>query len=291
VSNTPNKAVTVAVAGLMSSAAVAALTILIESTTGFQLFTISLWVVIPIGAMATGFAAAIGYYLAAVRVHYRPTGLLFLQMVATAAATLALIYYINYSTMTLSDGRRVSAAISFGNYLDAVLTKSHYELWSKVAHKRQDIGEVGSFGYWLAGIQCIGFALGGMAVFGMLHQKATCVRCRGYVKTLKTKDCLCYSKAGLLDLHARLRRVKPGTDEFFALLQSEPDRSTPSCGTVPTWRLGIEFCSCPVCHTDQVRYVVSQLKKDEWSSIPELTNAHELPEGALLRATLDEQQD
>lgn len=48
--------------GLATSILVALADVAIARMTGFDFFTFSIWVVVPAGALLTGFAAASGYY-------------------------------------------------------------------------------------------------------------------------------------------------------------------------------------------------------------------------------------
>ena len=73
--------------------------------------------------------------------------------------------------------------IGFSQYFDLSLTMSHY----RIGRGMHDTGEVGSFGYWLAFFQFLGFAVGGFAVFGFLSSKPVCPTCEFYLRPLSKK--------------------------------------------------------------------------------------------------------
>jgi hypothetical protein len=99
----------VAACGLITSLLTALGITVIQNLIGFQLFTFSIWIVAPVGAIATGMAAASGYYFGSLYFHYRPNILLLLQMVIIAGVTQILIYYLEYSTLVLDNGIKASA--------------------------------------------------------------------------------------------------------------------------------------------------------------------------------------
>ena len=71
----------VAVCGLVTSILTALAIVAASRMTGFDLFTFSIWVVVPVGAALSGFAAASGYYFGSLYFHKRPDLFLLFQMV------------------------------------------------------------------------------------------------------------------------------------------------------------------------------------------------------------------
>jgi hypothetical protein len=55
----------VALAGLVTSILTAAVVAIFNLWAEFNLFTFSIWVIVPVGAIGCGFVAASGYYFAA----------------------------------------------------------------------------------------------------------------------------------------------------------------------------------------------------------------------------------
>jgi len=164
---------------LLAAAANVAITRLID----LNLFTFKLWFVIPVGAIGMGILAASGAIIAARTLHIVPTVTDAVLMVVIAAATMVLIYYGDYATLTLDDGRKVADIVSFGTYVDLMLTKTHM----RIGTTRVDTGEVGVFGYALGAIEFAGFLLGGAAAFGIIKGLPRCAECGSYQRKLKTK--------------------------------------------------------------------------------------------------------
>ena len=174
----------VALCGLATSILVAIADVAIARMTGFDFFTFSIWVVLPAGALLTGFAAASGYHFGSLYFHKRANVVLLIQMVAIAGLTQLLIYWLGYATMVLDDGRKVADFVPFGEYMDLVLTKAHY----RIGRGQADTGEVGSMGYWIAVAQFVGFLFGGLAVFGVLKAKPVCAACNLYLRPMAKKQ-------------------------------------------------------------------------------------------------------
>ena len=91
----------VAIAGFSTFIATVVVIAVIERATGFNLFGLSVWLVIPVGAILTGFAAASGYYIASFWLHVRPNLMLFVQMIVVAAFAQVADYYVEYSMFML----------------------------------------------------------------------------------------------------------------------------------------------------------------------------------------------
>jgi hypothetical protein len=157
---------TVAATGAATSFVTAAILVAIERSTGFSFYTYRPLFAIPLGAVLSGFVGAYGYYLGARLFNHRPTKILLLNMVVISVATFFLIHYFHYYFLTI-EGKLVRDFISFVDFLRIEL--SHNKAW----------------GYLYAPLQVIGFAAGGLAVFGYLDSLPYCEKCAKY---LSAKD-------------------------------------------------------------------------------------------------------
>src|SRR5262249_32121510 len=129
-------------------------------------------------------AAASGYYFGSLYFHRPPGVVLLLQMVLIAGFTQWLIYYMDYLTLVLNDGRLVSDLVTFSDYLQVRLTKTHYAV-GRVQTKNPEVGDLG---YWIALVQFIGFLVGGLACFAFLTNRATCPACKKYYRPLSSVE-------------------------------------------------------------------------------------------------------
>lgn len=165
--------------GAITSIATAIILFLIEGSFGFSLYTWTFWFVIPVGAILAGFLAAVGYYLGARLFSLRPTPLILLNMVAIYVGTFFLIHFLGYASLEIN-GEPVSDYVSFGTYLDILLR--HQSVGFYFRHVEVGAtGELGGWGYAYAVLQIMGFAFGGVAVFGYLSSLPYCDRCSRYL--------------------------------------------------------------------------------------------------------------
>jgi hypothetical protein len=269
----------VAVCGLVTSLLTALVVAFIERLTGFDLFTLTIWFVVPVGAVATGCAAASGYYFGSLYFHTRPTLLLLLQMVIVAGFTQAMIYYAEYFTLILDDGRRVSDLIPFRQYLDISLTSAHYRFGRGA---QIDLGEIGNAGYGLAALQFVGFLVGGLGIFLILHMHPLCASCKNYLRVLTKAAKAFASYSELESYHVALFSLPVGSPEFVQL--AAVDHNVPL--RPGTWALEMTLYGCPTCKAQALRTEFSVLRGKEWKTVHQLTSMVAVPSGIDLGPAL-----
>jgi hypothetical protein len=269
------KTSSVAACGFATSILTALLVTVASRLTSMDLYTFSVWFVIPIGAILTGLAAASGYYYGCLYYHVRPNRLLFAQMVVIAASTQLLIYYIQYDTFILNDGRRISEFMSFKRFVDVSLTSAHY----KVGHAMQtDTGEVGSLGYGFAGLQFLGFMIGGALIYGALLGQPMCSKCQKYFRLLGTNVKTFDGSAELSQYHDQLFVHRVDSPQF-AEIASAIHKSKPKKGSC---KLELQLRGCPECKSQLLTKDIGVLNKNGWQSIDKLKQSFQLSPGINL---------
>jgi len=266
----------VAVAGLVTTLLTVVIVTLFNQWTGFNLFTLSVWLIIPVGAAGCGFAAASGYYLAAKFLHQRPTKALLFQMVALAAIAQLLIYWLEYQTLVI-DGVQVAAVIPFGQYLDVILTSAHMRLGRGLA---ADAGEVGSFGYWLALFQFIGFLAGGAAVYFYLKGQPACSDCNKYLRSVTKKADSFPSVDEFGHYFDNVYANPVDSVEFAEHVGRDYSAGDAEKGTV---NLTTTVYECPACFSQSVRETIQVFNGNEWKDVDDLTRFVAMPKGIDVR--------
>lgn len=269
----------VAVCGLLSFAATVAIVVWVERFTGFNLFTLSVWLVLPAGALITGAAAASGYYFSSLLFHTRPTWVMLVQVVVVAAMSMVAIYYAEYATYTLEDGTRVADFVPFLDYLQVYVTST--EMF--VGRGHVNTGKVGDFGYVLTGIEFLGFTAGGVFVWLMLRQQAVCVKCGRYVRNLakRTQQFSTQEEFGQAYENLFAHAVDtPGFGDWLRWSPRPKDQAV-AAGTIQTTST---LKGCPYCGDQQVHQQVSVMSgKGEWREVADFSRAVRIPEGVDLR--------
>lgn len=267
-------------AGIVTSLATAFLVTLIHNITGFNIFSFSVWVVVPVGAGACGFAAASGYYFAARYLHLQPSKFLLLQMVFVAALTQILIYWLEYKTLNI-DGVNVSSVIPFFQYLDVSFTTVHMRIGRAMQH---DTGEVGSFGYWLAFIDFVGFLIGAVFIYLNLKGSAQCDECKKYMGVLCVKKDSFDGEHEFAQHFDGLYQHPVDSAEFFQHASIDHTASAVRQGTI---NLESKLFACPSCGQQRLDESVSVYNGKEWKQVHNLTRRTLMPLGFDLRPMVE----
>jgi hypothetical protein len=237
--------------------------VVIARTIGIDFFTMKAWLVIPIGAGLVGMLGASGAILTARYFNIVPTIIDAAFMVVIAAATMVLIYYLDYATLVLNDGRKASDLIDFASYVDLVLTKSHMRL-GRGAH---DVGEVGQLGYPMALIEFVGFLVGGAATFALIKGMLRCKACGSYLRKFKTKktEAVTLEDAGkVLDLFNR-----GDLETVYSLLAWKPPEQK-FVGSMKRAVIVFDLLGCRKCKTEVITAKVKVFNGQDWKDTPPL---------------------
>jgi hypothetical protein len=263
--------------GILSFAFTVIVVIVVERLTGFNLFTLTILIVVPLGALTTGAAAASGYYFGSLVFQVRPTWLLLAQIVLAAAAAQLAIYYSEYATLVLDNGAKASAIVSFQEYLVYYLTTTHLRLGRAATI---DTGEVGSFGYWLAAIQFVGFIIGGIGVYWLLVGEPTCQACGRYLRVLLSHGQYFNHQDEFAQYYDTVFRWPIDSSEFAEWIHWQPHRGKKEAGSIAVVST---LRGCPYCKRQRVTQQVKVMTAKEWKDIPTLARSVNVPEGVDLR--------
>ena len=207
---------------------------------GFNLFGLTLWFVIPVGALIVGAVAASGAIVAARLLDIRPS--LWQSIVSATlvgAATMLLIYFLEYNTLEVR-GTKIRTLVDFWTYVDLSLTKSHMRL----GRSRQDLGEAGDLGYLFMLLKLGGFVLGAFFIFTLIRGMAACPRCGAYFKTVRTKKS---SDLPIEEAAAVHERFVQGDVPAIQQAVTWPPEPRTLNKKEPRARLTYKFCRCPKC--------------------------------------------
>lgn len=261
----------VAGCGLVTSLLTALILWLIEARFGFSIYTWSLWFVIPIGALFSGFAGASGYYAGSWFFGHRPTRLLLLNIVIASVATFFLIHYLSYITLEI-EGKRVSDYIPFWQYLDIAIRSASMEFRYRGAVKLGSTGELGAFGYVFAVLQVIGFAAGGFAVYAHLVSKPYCEKCSRYLSG-KGRQVRYTSDAEGLKANTTQMLDSFGSGAIVLAVEQHKGFGTATHQNGNHLRSVVEVRHCKKCGVHWVKFGVEKQSGDNWKEISDLTIA------------------
>jgi hypothetical protein len=249
--------------------------VLFSRILGINFFTLKFWFIVPGGAGICGFLGASGAMLAARYFNIRPTGRDAIAMVVVAAATMVLIYYLDYATLVLANGRKASDLVDFATFVDLALTKSHMRAGRAV---QIDAGEVGQWGYALAAAEFIGFLVGGAVTFLLIRDLPRCAECDSYLRKLKTKKSpeLTFDEAGRL-----VEMLREG--DLAAV--KDAIAWTPQARRLGMQRavLLMDLHGCSHCKAEAIIVTVEATQGGDWKEVPSLETRRNLAGGVSLR--------
>ncbi len=260
----------VAGSGIVTLALTVALVAAVNRITGFNLFTLTLWSVVPAGAILTGAAAASGTHLGSRLFQTRPAWLL--HTITGAALAQAAVYYDEYSALVLGNGFRVADHIGFLNYLDVRLTTSY--LRSSPAHA--EAADPGVFGYGLALLQFLGFILGSLGTSLLAGKRPACPSCSHHLRTLATGTQHFNDRDAFDTYYENVLSLPLDGPEFADWMGYDPDRMGIREGSI---RVTSTLRACPACQCQHLAQAVRIMGPKEWSSLPKFARDMAVPRG------------
>lgn len=248
----------------------------VAKVTGLNLFTLKVFLIVPVGAVLAGMAAAGGAVLAARIANAALTKVDAASMVAVGAMAMGLIYYLDYVTFVLEDGTRASDLVAFLEYVDLVLTTAHL----RIGRGARDVGEVGQLGYWLAAVEFGGFLVGGFGAFLIAGEMPRCATCGAYFRKLKKQH---GGEVTLDEADALVTGFGEGdeTDLDHIINWKPPEHKFNS--NDKRAKVAFALLGCPKCKREQLACSVEAFDGRNWKAIDSLKHHRDLATGSSFR--------
>jgi hypothetical protein len=253
------------VLGAITCLATAALLYGIESVFDFALYTWTVWFVLPIGALLSGYASATGYRFGAKILNHRPGRFLMINMVLVSIGTFFLVYYFAYYSLVV-EGVPVRTTASFWKYLDIVLTHSSVT-FRIYASKLGSTGELGAFGYGYALLQIVGFAGGGLSAYYSLAEEPFCYSCQRYYRRHSRTQRFIDNPEILENLIGKITTQISSGNLSVALSALEAFGHVKH-ETKDHLRVEASLWCCKTCQERLMRFSVSKRTGNNWKEIP-----------------------
>lgn len=239
----------------------------VERQFEFSLYTWYFLFIIPVGAIASGFAAATGYWVGAKLVNQRPTPRLLISIVLLSVSAFFLIHFLSYASLEV-DGAPLSSSVSFGSYLQAVHSHTSMTFRFRTA-KVGSTGELGSWGYLFGLLEVVGFAIGGTIIYGAIKALPFCGQCERYLKRSSREQRFSADPEQVTAFHANASsllasgRVSDAASAHAAFGDPKADKKSVVLTELSIWR-------CTNCTHRLVRLATSKRSGNEWQEIPDL---------------------
>jgi hypothetical protein len=256
--------------GMATSAAVAYGSFYSKREFHFAPYTWMANFVIPIGAIACGFVAAVGYWAGSRLFHHRPTRLLLVNIVLVSLGTFFSIHHLDYNHAFVGD-RPLANVMSFPDYLMAVTEHMTYKSSSSSGEPM----ELGKLGWGVAALQVAGFCAGGFIVYRLLVAVPYCNRCSKYFnvlwkRTIRWKDVELMNRSYAAS--ARLLQagqLQPAVNEFAAV----PNQSKFRAKALLT----MDLRKCPTCDNRLIKLIAQKMNGRNFTKVGEVTAPTEQP--------------
>ena len=243
---------TMLVGGSISSLLVAVILAVSAAKLHIAFFGFSLWLVFPIGAIISGFIAALGYVIGFRNYPYRPSRAIIPCVMAVSVATYFAIYFLVYS-FTVIGGRPLSALMPFGRFFDLVVQNAPLSFSGAGT-----FGSLGFFGYTVAVRDIIGFAIGGFVMCYPIFSRPFCTSCDRLLKTTKTTRWYARTLSSLKQTYEPCRDLLARGDPDGAVQLMWATGGVTKAGAV--FELQLLMLQCTKCNLPYYDLSVSQIK-------------------------------
>lgn len=256
--NSKTKSIVIALFGVATAVATAFANVMLINSMEFDLFSLFLFFIVPVGALIIGALATSGFYIGSSLLHKRADKFLLLLMFLVAALTMFLMYFIQYSMINVQGDIKLSDVMGFREFVELSFTEMSYG----------DSGAVGSFGYLIGGVQFLGILGGAWFVYSMLSGKAGCEICGNYFSSKAKKTLKLENTEGLQGYLDNLQGKSVESAEF-AQVMSETENAGAGLSN-ETVRIDKELLACSGCEGQAMNMKVKVLDDGEWHDVPQL---------------------
>ena len=272
--NSFSKSLVVTLFGIATAVATAFLNVTIINAAEFDVFSLFLFFIVPVGAIIVGMLATSGFYIGASILHKRADLMMFLLMMIVAAITMFLMYYIQYAMIEF-EGIKLSSVMTFKEYMELNLTEMSYSIGRR-GRSGVDTGAVGSFGYIIAGVQFLGILAGAFFVYAMLGGKAGCEICGNYFKSKTKRTINLQGEEEIRQFYDDLGGKAVESPEFAEVI-SKANQASESVES-PLFMLENELLECSGCGSQALKMNAKAYNGADWVDVPQL-NAQLNPVG------------
>jgi len=193
---------------------------------------------------------------------------LLLNVAAISISTFFLVYYLSYYFMTL-DGRVVRDYMEFSDFLATVLSHQSIQFGIR-GHAIGSAVEIGQFGYLYALLEIIGFALGGVTVYGYLKGLPFCDKCSKYFTKKETQTRYCADADKLAEVASLMRQFAIENQPQAAIDVHAASAGAEKYTKEMFLRSQIEIHHCKDCGKHRMGVEVSRWVKDNWKAVSEV---------------------
>ena len=172
-------------AGILAAITVVAINVGLQRWLELDLLGLTFWFILPAGALFGGLGAATGYYAAARATQTLPSRRMLFEMLAIGFSTWLLMHWVEYATISLSDGTMVRDQVPFWYYLKIRTEHMQLMIQNQGGRTIDTTSELGLLGYAHELLQITGFLAGGLVMWLALRSREACTACSRYARSTR----------------------------------------------------------------------------------------------------------
>lgn len=180
------------------------------------------------------------------------------------------VYYLEYQWLTLADGRRAADIVSFGVYLDLLLTNQTMH----AGRGGRASVPLGDAGYWLAVIEFVGFIIGGAWIYVALRAARACHVCQQYLRKRGHRERYFDTIDQADEYYGSLFDHPVDSEEFARKASLGGSKGTNSAGAI---MIATHLLDCEGCHRQLWIDEPSHFNGKEWKELRNLNREIVIP--------------
>ena len=228
-------------AGILAAIVVVTINVGLQHWLDLDLLGLTFWFVLPAGALCGGLGAATGYYAAARATQTLPSRRMLFEMLAIGFSTWLLMHWVEYATMSLSDGSMVRDQVPFWYYLKIRTEHMQLMIQNQGGRTIDTTSELGMLGYAHELLQIVGFLVGGFIMWLSLRSREACRACSRYATSTRLLQ-----RAPSAVFDDALGRAGINIPNFG-------ERVAAALGTRRLVGLNLHVVTCPTCARSWIR--------------------------------------
>jgi hypothetical protein len=239
--------------GLATSLLTAFALAFIELRTEVALYTFSVWIIIPVGALISGAIAASGYWAGARFLSIRPNRSMLAGVVVISFLTWLTTQWLVWFMLEI-DGTRLRDIISFLPFIMIFIESTSLSI------EGMETGELGRLGYLYTLLQVIGFSTGGWSVYWWLRRTPWCEDCSVYMSE-QPAVLRSAAQGEPIELHVKQILELLSTEKYREAVKTHLAFGQPFIGGQEL-QTSLQLASCPRCKSTLLHYAV-EAKDDQ----------------------------
>lgn len=223
------------------------------------------WVV-PAPAIILSWLACSGYWLGARVSHYRPGGLVLINILVFAAVVFLATYWLEYAFVLQPFGL-IESKVGFGEFLRRIVLDSEVTLTTKGGRGGRQLHS-GWLGVAVSLLILGGYLFGGFALYEAIRAMPCCPACGQFMRSRGRQVRYPADPAAIETTRGFMRRLRRDFDEreLTAMLDHHAGQARERRLKERRWRSILRHKECAACGADCLEHQASRFGRGGWTA-------------------------